>query len=44
MSERAIAILFRLLSPHFDLRSVGGLRKLEAVIVNGNPGCISEVF
>ena len=44
MSERAVAILFKLLSLTFDPRSVVGVRKLEAVIPNKNPGCISELF
>lgn len=44
MSERAVAILFRLLSLTLDPRSVVGVRKLEAVIPNENPGCISELF
>jgi hypothetical protein len=44
MSERAVVILFKLLSLTFDLRSVVGVRKLEAVIPNENPGCISELF
>jgi hypothetical protein len=44
MSERAVAILFKLLSLTFDPRSVIGVRKLEAVIPNENPRCISELF
>jgi len=42
MSERAAAILFRPLT--FGRRSAGMVRKLEAVMPNKNPRCISKLF
>ena len=44
MSERAFPILCMLLCLTFEPRSVGWVRKLEVVISNENPRCISELF